>query len=78
MTKTITDGTAVFAVRDKRMQMLVDFFFPVGSVLIRDDDDEPEILNYGLWEKIAEGRVLQGAGGGGKWKDWRRNRSRPA
>ena len=78
MSRTITDGTAVFAVRDKRMQMLVDFFFPVGSVLIRDDDDEPEILNYGRWEKFAEGRVLQGAGGGGKWKGRRRNRCRAA
>ena len=64
MTKTITDGTAVFAIRDKRMQKLVDFFFPVGSVIIRDDNDEPEILNYGKWKKIAENRVLQGAGGG--------------
>lgn len=66
MTKTITDGTAVFAIRDKRMQKLVDFFFPVGSVIIRDDNDEPEILNYGKWKKIAESRVLQGAGGGMK------------
>lgn len=48
------------------MQKLVDFFFPVGSVIIRDDNDEPEILNYGKWKKIAEKRVLQGAGGGMK------------
>lgn len=27
MSRTITDGTVVFAVRDKRMQMLVDFSF---------------------------------------------------
>lgn len=61
--QTIQDGSAKFVVRDKRLQALVDFFFPVGSVLIRDDDDEPEILNYGKWKKIAEKRVLQGAGG---------------
>lgn len=63
MTQTITDGTAVFKVLDKRMQALVDFFFPVGSIIARDDDTEPEILQYGKWEKIASNRVLQGAGG---------------
>lgn len=59
----ITDGTAVFRVGDKRMQALVDLFFPVGSIIARDDDAEPEILQYGKWKKIAENRVLQGAGG---------------
>lgn len=63
MTQTITDGTAVFKVLDKRIQSLVDLFFPVGSIIARDDDTEPEILQYGEWEKIAENRVLQGAGG---------------
>lgn len=58
----ITDGTAVFRVGDKRMQALVDFFFPVGSIIARDDDDKPEILNYGQWVKIATDRVLQGGG----------------
>ena len=78
MSRTITDGTAVFAVLDKRMQTLVDFFFPVGTIISRDDDVEPEILKYGKWVKFAEGRVLQGAGGGGKWKGRRRNRCRAA
>lgn len=64
MEKTIQDGTASFAVRDKRIKALVDLFFPVGTIISRDDDTEPEILKYGKWEKIAEGRVLQGAGGG--------------
>lgn len=63
MTQTITDGTAVFKVLDKRIQALVDLFFPVGSIIARDDDTEPEILSYGKWEKIGENRVLQGAGG---------------
>lgn len=61
-TQTITDGTAIFKVLDKRMQALVDFFFPVGSIIARDDDDKPEILTYGQWVKIATDRVLQGAG----------------
>lgn len=60
MAQTITDGTAVFKVLDKRMQALVDFFFPVGAIIARDDDDKPEILNYGKWVKIATDRVLQG------------------
>lgn len=60
---TITDGTAVFAVRDKRMQALVDMFYPVGTIIARDDETKPEILSYGKWEKIGENRVLQGAGG---------------
>lgn len=64
MEKTIQDGTASFAVRDKRIKALVDLFFPVGTIISRDDGNEPEILKYGKWEKIAEGRVLQGAGGG--------------
>lgn len=60
----IKDGTAEFRVRDQRLKAMVDFFFPVGTIISRDDDTEPEILKYGKWEKIAEGRVLQGAGGG--------------
>lgn len=30
--KTITDGSAVFVVRDKRMQAIVDMFYPIGSI----------------------------------------------
>ena len=60
----IKDGTAEFRVRDQRLKAMVDLFFPVGSIIARDDDTEPEILSYGKWEKIGENRVLQGAGGG--------------
>ncbi len=63
MGKTIQDGTASFEIRDIRIKALVDLFFPVGTIISRDDEEEPEILKYGKWEKIAEGRVLQGAGG---------------
>ena len=59
----ITDGSVTWKVRDKRIKALVDLFFPVGSIIARDDDTEPEILSYGKWEKIGENRVLQGAGG---------------
>lgn len=64
MGKTIQDGTASFEIRDIRIKALIDLFFPVGTIISRDDEVEPEILKYGKWEKIAEGRVLQGAGGG--------------
>lgn len=64
MGKTIQDGTASFEIRDIRIKALVDLFFPVGTIISRDDDVEPEIVKYGKWVKFAEGRVLQGAGGG--------------
>lgn len=60
----VTDGSVTFAVRDIRLQALVDFFFPVGTIIARDDDDQPEFLNYGKWEQIAPDRVLQGFKGG--------------
>lgn len=62
--QTIQDGSAKFVVRDIRLQALVDFFFPVGTIIARDDDDQPEFLNYGKWEQIAPDRVLQGFKGG--------------
>lgn len=63
MRKTIHDGTASFEIRDIRIKALVDLFFPVGTIISRDDGNEPEILSYGKWIKIAPGRVLQGVGG---------------
>lgn len=60
---TITDGTAQFAVRDKRMQALVDMFYPVGTIIARDDESKPDFMNYGVWEKIAADRFLMGGGG---------------
>ena len=32
--KAITDGSAVFVVWNKRMQAMVDMFYPIGSVYI--------------------------------------------
>lgn len=63
--QTVNDGTAVFIVRDSRLKALVDFLFPVGTIIARDDDDRPEFLNYGKWEQIAPDRVLQGFNRGG-------------
>lgn len=62
--KTITDGTAKFVVRDKRMQALVDMFYPVGTVYATTSGTKPEFMNYGTWEQFAQGRTLVGAGTG--------------
>lgn len=47
--KTITDGTAKFVVRDKRMQALVDMFYPVGTVYATTSGTKPEFMQYGTW-----------------------------
>lgn len=60
----IQDGSAKFIVRDKRMQALVDMFYPVGSVYTTTSDTKPEFMNYGTWEEFAQGRTLVGAGTG--------------
>ena len=54
--KTITDGSAVFAVRDKRMQAMVDMFYPVGSVYMSADKNKTKadfpFMAYGTWEEV--------------------------
>lgn len=62
--KTITDGSAVFAVRDKRMQAMIDMLYPVGTVYATTESVKPEFMNYGTWEQVAQGRTLIGAGTG--------------
>lgn len=62
---TITDGTAVFAVRDKRMQAMVDMFYPVGSVYLCADPaktkDDFEFMQYGTWEELPSAKCLETA-----------------
>lgn len=61
--KTITDGSAVFAVRDKRMQAMIDIFYPVGSVYISADKNKTKadfpFMAYGTWEEVPANRCLQ-------------------
>ena len=59
----ITDGSVTWKVRDKRIKALVDLFFPVGSIIARDDDTEPEILKYGKWEKLQKDVFCKVLGG---------------
>lgn len=61
--KTITDGSAVFAVRDKRMQAMIDMFYPVGTVYISADKGKTKadfpFMAYGTWEEVPANLCLQ-------------------
>lgn len=60
--KTITDGSAKFVVRDKRMQALVDMFYPVGTIYETTSSTKPEFMNYGTWEQLPGGYTTVSAG----------------
>ena len=61
--KTIRDGSAVFTVRDKRMQAMVDMFYPIGSVYISADKSKTKadfpFMQYGIWEEVPANLCLQ-------------------
>lgn len=61
--KTITDGSAVFIVRDKRIQAMVDMFYPVGSVYISADKSKTKtdfpFMQYGTWKEVPANLCLQ-------------------
>lgn len=61
--KTITDGSVVFKVRDKRMQAMIDMFYPVGSVYISADKSKTKadfpFMQYGTWEEVPANLCLQ-------------------
>lgn len=61
--KTITDGSAVFVVRDKRMQAMIDMFYPIGSVYISADKSKTKadfpFMAYGTWEEVPANLCLQ-------------------
>lgn len=58
----ITDGTASFAVRDKRLNTLLDILYPIGSVKITVNDTAPfSEYGFGTWQEVSKGRVLWGA-----------------
>lgn len=57
-----TDGTVIFAVRDKRLNTLLDILYPIGSVKITVTDTAPfSEYGFGTWEEVSKGRVLWGA-----------------
>lgn len=47
----ITDGSVVFTVRDKRMQTMIDMFYPIGA-------DFP-FMQYGTWKEVPANLCLQ-------------------
>lgn len=58
----IQDGTAKFAVRDKRLNTLLNILYPVGSIKITVTDTEPfKEYGFGTWQEVSKGRVLLGA-----------------
>lgn len=61
--KTITDGSAVFTVRDKRMKSMIDFFYPIGSVYVSADKNKTKadfsFMQYGTWEEVPSNLCLQ-------------------
>lgn len=61
----IQDGSATFKIRDLReeklKQKMVDLVYPVGIVVAIANDNKPDFMNYGKWEKVAPGRTLWGA-----------------
>ena len=44
-------------------ESILSMVYPVGSVYISVNDVSPEKFRGGTWEKISQGRVLQGASG---------------
>ena len=58
----ITDGTVSFAIRDKRLNTLLDILYPIGSVKITVTDTAPfSEYGFGTWQEVSKGRVLWGA-----------------
>lgn len=61
--KTITDGSAVFTVRDKRMKSMIDFFYPIGSVYVSADKSKTKadfpFMQYGTWKEVPANLCLQ-------------------
>ena len=61
----IQDGSATFHVVDSRTEQkrkeMVDLVYPVGIVVAIANDNKPDFMNYGKWEKVAPGRTLWGA-----------------
>ena len=50
----IKDGTASFAVRDKRLNALLDILYPIGSVKITVTDTAPfSEYGFGTWEEVS-------------------------
>ena len=50
-------------VADLTAESILSMVYPVGSVYISVNDVSPEKFLGGTWEKISQGRVLQGASG---------------
>lgn len=54
------DGTVNLNMNDLKTAVL-DMVYPVGSIYITIDDDNPSDKIGGTWESVSSGKVLQGA-----------------
>ena len=61
----LQDGSATFALRDKRLQAIVDLFYPVGTIYISADGtktkEDFEFMKVGTWEEVSANLCLQTA-----------------
>lgn len=61
----IQDGSAEFKIRDKRLQALIDIFYPIGTVYISADatktEADFEFMKYGTWEKVPNAYCIETA-----------------
>lgn len=63
----VNDGSAKFRVVDRRLKAMIDMLYPVGIVVTTATDDAKkpgEAEGLAIWEEIASGRGLIGAGTG--------------
>lgn len=66
----INDGTAKWEVRNLQkaydLREIVNFLFPVGTVVSIATTTKPSYMQYGTWTEIASGRVLMGGNNPGE------------
>lgn len=59
----VNDGTATFVVQNKRMQAMIDMFYPIGSVYMSADNSKTKadfpFMQYGTWEEVPSNLCLQ-------------------
>lgn len=59
----VNDGTATFIVRDKRMQSIIDMFYPIGTVYMSADKTKTKadfhFMRHGTWKEVPANLCLQ-------------------
>lgn len=64
--EAITLGDTKLTIRDKNAVHGIESLFPVGSVIIRNDNTDPvTYLGFGTWVKVSSGKYVKTADEGG-------------